>query len=383
MDGCTVIESTPYGRSANVNNSSKDRTYLVFRRAATLSASDLYAVTEIEVLNKSRGDRAPHCFLEISRPLNRGMIGSEMLLCYRKAPVRWNTIAYRPSIISRYPAVDYVDLPLPPSVPLFCLPLGCTIEAWPRDYSAPASPAFSTFVLTSDVQSQMYGASIDFYEPFNSRLLTEEQRMHLGLELRVADFSSHSTAPNKDSAEQHELHATSQEGEKPPAPENTRLMRAVCRKSICVLSAYPCFDAFREFLYFLHKVAMSGSRVKHSLRIERYVTFFVNNVLLPSAAKRRILLQLSQVDCVHIELPFERPIEAGGASFRRFLHSLGPENCVELFALVLIEQKLLIHSLMRNQVSYTTHYDHSGFLLAALSQFTFIFLQIPFFCTYL
>lgn len=50
-------------------------------------------------------------------------------------------------LFSRYPEEDYESFPLPESVPLFCLPMGATIERWPANtkYSL---PVFSTFVLT-------------------------------------------------------------------------------------------------------------------------------------------------------------------------------------------------------------------------------------------
>lgn len=50
-------------------------------------------------------------------------------------------------LFSRYPEEDYESFPLPESVPLFCLPMGATIECWPANtkYSL---PVFSTFVLT-------------------------------------------------------------------------------------------------------------------------------------------------------------------------------------------------------------------------------------------
>lgn len=50
-------------------------------------------------------------------------------------------------LLSRYPEEDYDSFPLPESVPLFCLPMGASIECWPSQtkYSL---PVFSTFVLT-------------------------------------------------------------------------------------------------------------------------------------------------------------------------------------------------------------------------------------------
>lgn len=42
-------------------------------------------------------------------------------------------ICYQPEILLRYPTVDHNDFPLNlcPSVPLFCLPMGASLEAWP------------------------------------------------------------------------------------------------------------------------------------------------------------------------------------------------------------------------------------------------------------
>lgn len=50
-------------------------------------------------------------------------------------------------LLSRYPEEDYDSFPLPESVPLFCLPMGVSIECWPS-HTKYSLPVFSTFVLT-------------------------------------------------------------------------------------------------------------------------------------------------------------------------------------------------------------------------------------------
>lgn len=47
----------------------------------------------------------------------------------------------------RYPENDRPNLPLPTTVPMFCLPMGCSLEKWPKSAQEPV-PIFSTFVLT-------------------------------------------------------------------------------------------------------------------------------------------------------------------------------------------------------------------------------------------
>ena len=51
------------------------------------------------------------------------------------------------AILGRYPLEDYPNLPLVDSVPMFCLPLGASLECWPAKAQHPL-PVFSTFVLT-------------------------------------------------------------------------------------------------------------------------------------------------------------------------------------------------------------------------------------------
>lgn len=56
-------------------------------------------------------------------------------------------MAVSPGLLCRYPEEDYESFPLPESVPMFCLPMGATIECWPA-HTKHSLPVFSTFVLT-------------------------------------------------------------------------------------------------------------------------------------------------------------------------------------------------------------------------------------------
>lgn len=104
--------------------------------------------------------------------------GSSVYLCYKKSLAKANTIACKagnvlhriyqsipaykytflkviidicmylcPGLLCRYPEEDYESFPLPESVPMFCLPMGATIECWPS-HTKHSLPVFSTFVLT-------------------------------------------------------------------------------------------------------------------------------------------------------------------------------------------------------------------------------------------
>ena len=82
---------------------------------------------------------------------------------------------------------------------------------------------------------QVYGAAVQFYEPFSEENLTEKQRFLLGLASSANEKADSSKA----------IHTS---------------------KCICLLSHWPFFDAFRKFLTFLYRYSISGP---HVLPIEK------------------------------------------------------------------------------------------------------------------
>jgi uDENN domain. len=74
-------------------------------------------------------------------------VGSDVFLCYKKSMNSARSLVYKPQLLVQYPNMDRADFAFPRSVPIFCLPMGATLEAWPVNVQRP-SPIFSTFVLT-------------------------------------------------------------------------------------------------------------------------------------------------------------------------------------------------------------------------------------------
>ncbi|XP_074055991.1 DENN domain-containing protein 4C isoform X3 [Macrotis lagotis] len=311
ISGCEVIQATPYGRCANVNNSSTNsqRIFITYRRAPPIRPQNSLAVTDICVIVTSKGETPPHTFCKVDKNLNCGMWGSNVYLCYKKSVPASNSIAYKAGLIFRYPEENYESFPLSESVPLFCLPMGATIECWDPQTKYPL-PIFSTFVLTASSAEKVYGAAIQFYEPYSWELLTEKQLMQLGLltpvERRVVPKSINSN------------------------------------KCICLLSRWPFFEAFRKFLMFIYKLSVSGP---HLLPIEKHISHFMQNIPFPSPQRPRILVQLSVHDALILSQPVFTPLPLSGADFSTLLMNLGPENCATLLLFVLLESKILLHSL--------------------------------------
>ncbi|KAM3873619.1 DENN domain-containing protein 4B [Diretmus argenteus] len=311
--GWYVIETTPYSRSASLSTGggpTAHRVFLTYRRAPDSQGLHSLGVTDIALLLPSKGEVAPHTFCRVDKNLNTGMWGPALYLCYKRAVAKANALLYEAGLLSRYPVEDLESFPLPESVPVFCLPMGVTVESWPLNTKYQL-PVFSTFVLTSACGDKVYGAAIQFYESFSRDFLSERQSVRLGL-LSVVDRR----------------------------PITNRSLQV--KKSVCVLSHWPFFTVFQKFLTFVYRYSISGP---HVLPLEKHISSFMHNVPFPSPQRPRILVQLSSYDNLLLCQPVSSPLPLSGASFLKLLQNLGAENAGTLLLAVLTEHKLLLHSL--------------------------------------
>jgi hypothetical protein len=214
MPDAEVVKESVGQHVANVNNSTS-QTFITYRRGQPTMPCNALVVTDVCVVIASKGESPPHAFCCINKNLNKGIVGSDVFLCYKKSMNRAKLLTYKPSVLSRYPMWDLPNFPFPNSVPLFCLPMGSTLELWPKEATRP-KPVFSTFVLTvSDAKYKVYGSAVTFYEKFPPDQLSDEQKELLGYS------------------------------------ENSDYVLNM-NKSICLLSHWPFSDAFETWLLFLH-----------------------------------------------------------------------------------------------------------------------------------
>ncbi|KAJ7994568.1 hypothetical protein DPEC_G00250810 [Dallia pectoralis] len=320
--GCHVVQVTPSGRPANISSTSSQRIYVTYRRATESQTYAALAVTDVCVIIPGKGETPPHTFCKVDKNLNSSMWGSAVYLCYKKSVAKTHTITYKAGLFSRYPVQDYESFPLPESVPLFCLPMGASIEAWPA-HTKYSIPVFSTFVLTGSSGEKVYGAAIQFYEPYSQDCLSDRQRSQLGLldQRPPTGTTAPATSPSSPVSGPRAVHAN---------------------KCICLLSHWPFFDAFRKFLTFLYRYSISGP---HTLPIEKHISHFMHKVPFPSSQRPRILVQLSPHDSLMLSQPVSSPLPLSGGRFSTLLQNLGPENAITLLVFAVTEHKILVHSL--------------------------------------
>jgi len=331
--GFQLVEFTPNGHSANVNNSTKSSIFITYRRANDLSPCNELVITELAVIVSNKGEEPPHTFIKIDKNLNNSMLGSTVYLCYKRSLNRPDHISLNPVMLERFPQENNPSFPLEDNISLFCLPMGATLECWPADIIRTTTT--STFVLTLPNVQRVYGSVISFYEDYPETKLTESQRKLLKLE-------------------------------KWRAPEERKIL---AKKCIGLLSKWPFFEAFEKFLFFLYKRVLMGP---HDIPLERYISHFLYNVPFPSPERPRILAQLSKTDKIALYQPQELPLPRSGANFRDLITTLGADNTMLLLLLGLTEQKILFHSLRSNLLTSV-----SEAIMQIFFPFTWQFPYIP------
>lgn len=93
-----VLKTSVGGQVANINNSTSSRTFITYRRALPTAPCNILAVSHVCVVITSRGETPPHAFCLIQKNLNKGMVGSDVYLCYKKSVLKPKSINYKPGI---------------------------------------------------------------------------------------------------------------------------------------------------------------------------------------------------------------------------------------------------------------------------------------------
>ncbi|XP_077280355.1 DENN domain-containing protein Crag isoform X3 [Temnothorax americanus] len=349
MQDAEMVLETPKGHVANVNNSTS-KIFVTYRRASRKMPCNSLVVTDICVILTNKGESPPHAFCVINKNLNKGMLGSDVFLCYKKSMNRANLVSFKPAILYKYPMADYNGFSFPNSVAMFCLPMGATIECWPKVACKP-KPVFSTFVLTvADAAQKIYGSAITFYEELQMKPDTANCKNNREIMDTVENNkNSDNMEITKDKPQVKMKFKRSGILKKLSILELERLRYADpasqslnISKSICILSHWPFFDTFEKFLVFLHRMVNDQPQ---SVPIEKYISYFLCDIPFPSPQRPRILVQLSSQDRLILTQPEDLALPRSGASFRQLLINLGPDNCLLILLLILTEQKILVHSL--------------------------------------
>lgn len=178
-------------------------------------------------------------------------------------PNRNNSMAQTPELLRRYPLEDHKDFPLPPDVVFFCQPEGC-ISVGPKRMSLRECASFVFTLTEKDSGRTRYGICINFYRPFDRRLVLGSDRVKYERHASVASTSS--------GEQQSGLQLPLQDG-RPRSPRTMRKQKTAGRlrnntlTSLCIISHHPFFSTFRECLFVLRRLIDACSDRSCSQRI--------------------------------------------------------------------------------------------------------------------
>ena len=267
-------------------------------------------------------------------------LGTMCLIVRHNVPMGFCDAAFSTRVLDRFPYKNYKGLPLPEEeLPMFCYPTGCRLRR--AKYSDAPLPQYYGFVVKNERGDSIYVSCVSFMEPLTnkkkdqlSKLSEKRRRVSLPHKiywarrhqrnlrkkrgeqnkddneqnlsvLSVASPSDWITVNEKDDIYDDEEHSVLTAFDQMTTYEN---------KTICLVSRYPYWTAFRRFLSHLHSVSGCSS----DLPLERYISHLLLSVPVPKPGGPCILIPLPtfntplmfssppQKDLPLVDLPFER-----------------------------------------------------------------------------
>uniref|UniRef100_A0A8C0A0P6 MAP kinase-activating death domain protein n=1 Tax=Anas zonorhyncha TaxID=75864 RepID=A0A8C0A0P6_9AVES len=189
-------------------------------------------------------------------------------ICFCRQPSS-DSVAQTPELLRRYPLEDHVDFPLPPDVVFFCQPEGC-LSVRQKRMSFRDDTSFVFTLTDKDTGVIRYGICVNFYRSFQKRVPKEKGEGTGGHRAREGQKTTKSgdvSAPQEDAGTESsesgsslQVPSTESTPDVNRSPRSKRLAKGSHRSrnstltSLCILSHYPFFSAFRECLYTLKRL---------------------------------------------------------------------------------------------------------------------------------
>ncbi len=178
---------------------------------------------------------------------------------------------YKARVTSRFPLRDHQDNHFPANLALFCLPGGALLS------TEMSAPNFFVFVHTRGDGNKMYGYCLIFYEEL-------EPRAKADLQCAIEEYGDHhqhdlssNPVPKRVSKEPSLLKHRKESmydllgSSEYQLSSNTEVYTPKC---LCLLSCWPHFKQYREWLTGLYRISLSNT----STPLERYICNFMLEV---------------------------------------------------------------------------------------------------------
>eukprot|EP00742_Colponemidia_sp_Colp-10_P006640 GILJ01007118.1.p1 GENE.GILJ01007118.1~~GILJ01007118.1.p1 ORF type:complete len:1379 (-),score=209.05 GILJ01007118.1:38-4174(-) len=270
-------------------------------------------------------------------------------------------VSYIPQVVDQYPFPDGLGDTLHPDVLYsFCFPKGFYLRR-----GSAATPSLSSFVLPKADGSNMYCVSLVFYERLSVDLLwkafahdsksSKEVSMLLKNLQRSLDTQGASPAVvtttsaslmgtplSGTSTSKSRLHVNT---DLHSAPSNSRfsvpnhlLPLVVAPKALVLVSEWPFFNVFENFLRHLYQISHSSSTVP----IERLIDSFMN-LPVPPQGDKEVLFSIRN-DCLRIARPPANALPLKDFSLLPVFDALDVDNMIRVLQAIMLERSVLFLS---------------------------------------
>jgi len=275
------------------------------------------ALVDVMVINQGKGETNPSqtiCDKKKHR-LIRSKTGASLYLALKKGPPKGLCdLPYQAEVVERFPFTDYADFPFPADVfPSFCFPKGLRLE-WAALQSTPQPSSFP-FVLTTGNGTRVYAAALTLYEPLDEATLT-----------RLRSNPSIPANAIKD--------AYAQEGEEVN-------WVVFCPRTLLVVSHCPFIYTLKRWLGMLYALSLSPSTIP----VERIIAHLCLRMPVPHAGGPALALFAQPgMEPIVFKMPPENGLPLLDVPLTSLVTCLSAENILSCFALLLLEEKVVMYS---------------------------------------
>lgn len=253
-------------------------------------------------------------------------------------------VMLEPCVTDCYPPQkQHPDMEFPEHVATFVLPEGCC----PSD--SQMSPFFFTFVLTQASGHRLYGACLRIYDEAIETLELRDIMEKSGYTGKYPSWLPLNSTVEKDGVQ------SAASSSKTSSDYNDIVYLPKC---LVVLSHYPFYDLFRNFLLQLYRITL----VEAPLPIERFIANFCCELPLPPQGKVEVKFGFTVKDLWSIKRPPENRLPLANFSYKPLFACLSVGNIITLIGCLMTESRVALCS---------RHYALFGPVSEALMSFLF------------
>lgn len=267
--------------------------------------------------------------------------GSIALLARRNIAFGFADVAFATRVLGRFPQRNYKNLPLPEEeLPMFCYPTGCRLHR--AKLSDAPVPQYYGFVVKNERGDSIYVSCVSFMEP-----LTPDKELQLNA---MSAKRSSTSLPHRQFCKKRGMiiRDGNQAGTDPAKSQHNLLLTSFDEmitfenKTICLVSRFPFWTAFRKFLLNMHILSASAS----DLPLERLISHLLLSVPLPRPGGPNLLIPLTALsEPMILSRPPEKDFPVVDLPYHRLFACLEIKTVVMIvLSLLALERKLIVVS---------------------------------------